>query len=242
MNVEYSMAAPVYGVNTTGHTSVKAGGGPIDNPFYPTRLYRLPMEVINVIVKVGLSSPKMLPKPPLPQTPLSSFCSTLRESLAFFEGTAKGSFKPVPSGGKIRVIRRQRPHAMERIRQANHRLQPAGSPFLGLHKSQVHQIDLIDQPAVISSLGEINREKPHGTRNRGTAIVGHEFRLTLVCLSLETMRFVPQRILRRLRGLDFQDGSYEAPPKAAGSIRRKPARSLSKSPITGDEVLKVFEV
>jgi hypothetical protein len=42
-----------------------------------------------------------------------------------------------------------------------------------------------DQPAVTSSLGEINREKPRCTRNIGTAIFGHEFRLTLVYLSLE---------------------------------------------------------
>ncbi len=89
-----------------------------------------------MIVKISLISQEMLPKSTLPKSPLSSFFSTRRDSLTFFDGTGKVSFKQIPSDGKICVVSRQRPNAMEMIRQDNHRIHPEGSPLFGILESQ----------------------------------------------------------------------------------------------------------
>ena len=91
---------------------METGERPFGSLVYPAMLDWIPMDVIRVVVKVGLISHEMLPKPALPQSTLAPFFSTIGYALAFLDGSGKVSFQQIPPDGEVRIAGRQRPNAM----------------------------------------------------------------------------------------------------------------------------------
>ena len=84
------------------------------------------------------------------------------------------AFQQIPPGRKIRVTGRQRPNAMQMVRQDDHRIHPEGLPLFGVGKSQTQAINVVNQQTVAFSLSKVHREKPRCTRNINSPIVRHD--------------------------------------------------------------------
>ncbi|GEM_PF-2283191 len=112
---------PVLRINTTLTIIIKTRILPILHRRYQTMLYRIKMDVINMVSKIPLITNLMFPKPALPNCPFLFGNTAGVNAIVFTHLTAtrKITFDQPPPGGKIGIAIRQRPDTMQMIGQYN---------------------------------------------------------------------------------------------------------------------------
>lgn len=123
---------PIHRVNATLDESVKTGIRPIASLLHITMFDRVPMNIIYVFFKITVISNLMFPKPPLPQSQLTSFLSRGRQWYCNDVTCIQTdfTFNHVPTHSVTSVMLWQCPDAMQMIRQQHKRLDCEWVEFL----------------------------------------------------------------------------------------------------------------
>ena len=136
-------------------------------------LDRIPMDVIRMPAEIVIVPDQVLPKSALPNATFTPLSPALRNPFAFFHPTGELAFDQTSTARKIRITGRERPNAMEMVRQNDYRFQPEGVLLLNPPKYGAQEINLLDSKSISSPLGKIHGKKPCASRQPGTTVFGH---------------------------------------------------------------------
>jgi hypothetical protein len=113
--------APIGRVQSLGHKSMKRRIWPIYYSFHITMFHRIPMDIIQVALKIQIVPDEMVPESSLPDAGFAALgrrflgWSVLSSQIAAL--AADGSLNDRPTGTEIIIIFRQGPDGMKVIRQ-----------------------------------------------------------------------------------------------------------------------------
>jgi hypothetical protein len=116
---------------------------PILHTLYMPMLHRVVMNVIKMGGKIAFITNHVFPKSPLPDTTFTRALTAWRQAFANRNPTDEGSFDQAPARGKIGIIWRQSPHAMQVIGQHDNRINPERSFLVNLAKGLAQQVNVI---------------------------------------------------------------------------------------------------
>ena len=118
------------------------------------------MDVIHMASIIRIVANHVLPKTPLPYSALTPLGATNGSCFGLGDTARKTRFDQSPAGRIIRVIWRQRPDAMQMIRQYHDGIQPKRMSGLNMAEGITQAVDVIGQQMIMPSFNQIHREKP----------------------------------------------------------------------------------
>jgi len=99
---------------------------PIGNAADPSVLDRIPMDIIHMPVEILIVADQVLPEAALPNATFTSSRPAFGNPFGFFYSTRELAFDQIPTSGKICIIRRKSPNAMQMVRQNDDRFHAEG--------------------------------------------------------------------------------------------------------------------
>jgi len=168
--------SPIRHIHALAHKPMKGQIRPVQRASGKATLDRIPMDVIDMPRKIGIIADLMLPEPSLSQIRFVALGARWRDVLdaeCIVASPGNGSLDHRPTHRKIRIVLRQRPGAMQMVRQENpgidlERRRQARSPGR-FAQCIAHRC--------FSQYGNtaqcIDRKEVRPTRDIGTSIVRH---------------------------------------------------------------------
>ncbi len=135
-------------------------------------LHRIEMQVIHMTHVIPLIPNRMLPKSPLPDTPLATPRPYKRTPFGFRKLPREPRLDQPPTIGEISIAGRQGPNAMQMIRQHHPAIDHKRPAATDIPHHRAQHIDMPDQSVVRETLQQIDREEITATGYAVTAVIG----------------------------------------------------------------------
>jgi hypothetical protein len=145
---------------------------PIADPPDQTMLDRIDVAILNMPSIIGLVADQMLPKSALPDATFAACKADRTELFLLWKRFGEASFDQAPAKRKIRIARRQCPYRMEMIRQHDNGVDLKRVLLTHRRDCAPQSFDVISQQR-LTSVQEINGEKPASARNERATIIWH---------------------------------------------------------------------
>ena len=145
-------------------------------------LHRIEMQIIHMTRIIPLIADRMLPKAPLPDTPLAPRRPDKRTPFRFRKLSCEPRLDEPPTIGEIEIPRRQGPDTMQMIRQHHPAIDHKRPAAADIPHHRAQHIDMPDQSVIRETLQQVDREEITATGNAVTAVIGQGSFLALLLI------------------------------------------------------------
>jgi hypothetical protein len=171
--------SPLPRIDPKPYPSVKCRERPITNGFSKIVFHRVPMDIVEVSRIVVLVPDRMLPKPALPDTPLSTSDSRLADltldTIDRDPGFGELFFNPGPTHWVISISRRQSPDGVQVVWQENEGIDLERPPLAAIPKGFAEKLSGGSSAKNSGALFGDDGEEEGSSWDESSAVVGHEF-------------------------------------------------------------------
>ena len=168
----YPAPAPIPCIDAVFNVAMERGKRPLRDFGNMAMLYRIPMHIVHMIRQIPFVTDRVLPVPPMPDTPLMTPFSHCRKPLAFRQTLDEQQLDQTPASRVIRIARRQRPYAMQMVGQHHPRHDLERIPALHPAHRFPQPLNLRNQQIPLS-LKQSHRKKVRPARNPVPPIIRH---------------------------------------------------------------------
>ena len=173
---------PIERINTLLDTTMKTRIRPIHHAPGIPMLHRIEMQIIHMTRIIPLIADRMLPKAPLPDTPLAPRRPDKRTPFRFRKLSCEPRLDKPPAIGEIEIPGRQCPNAMQVIRQHHPAIDHKRPAVTDIPYHGAQHIDIPDQSVIRETLQQVDRKKITATGNAVTSVIGQGSFLAMFCI------------------------------------------------------------
>lgn len=159
-------------INPRPHHLSERRIGPCSDRWCMAVLYRVPMNVVDVALKIVLVSQCVFPIAPLPNPSLAYSETAFGNVFIRRQSSREARFDLPPSCRIVCITLRQGPYRMKMIGQNDHRFDGKRMPATDIPKCRPKQIDMLDEQ-VCPAIREIQGEEERSACDEISTITSH---------------------------------------------------------------------
>jgi hypothetical protein len=145
---------------------------PIADARDETVFERIDVTIFDMARIIRLFADYMLSKPALPYATFVTRTMNWTESFLLWQRSCKAVLDQPPTGGEVRIVRRQAPDGVQMIGEHDKRVDRKRIISTSRGNGFAQNLDMIDEQ-FLTAVQQIDLEEPATTWNEGTTIVRH---------------------------------------------------------------------